>query len=208
MRLCKHCCKSDSVQLSSELQPFLRVRPCNPVPPSNHQSSRHTSSRPDARTQPPPFSDHRAPAPQQQPALGELYPRPCFVSSHLFPDTSNPTWSLTPFPGSQVTSWSQLGGLHFHDKGPITLWHVPTAPDMPPHFSFKSLRGFSRVHGPVTHLAGPGGGERFRFPGSELLPPGLSAPHRKHCSALWVWEVGRWGRWGRCRRAGGERGEG
>ena len=63
MRLCKHCCKSDSVQLSSELQPFLRVRPCNPVPPSNHQSSRHTSSRPDARTQPPPFSDHRAPPP-------------------------------------------------------------------------------------------------------------------------------------------------
>ena len=145
-----------------------------------------------------------------------------FLITEPPPPNNNQPWEnythapvLYPLTSSLIHSWwyptqrgvSRLPWLSGHKLVPT--WRVALPRQRPhnslarsyrprhaPHFSFKPIRGFSRVHGPVTHLAGPGGGERFRFPGSELLPPGLSAPSQEvllRSVALGGGQVDRWG---------------
>ena len=147
--------------------PFLRLAPCNPVPPSNHQSSRHTSSRPPALSSHNIFRSQRksSPASDNNQGRGNYTHAPV-----LYPMTRRtPIAGWFPIRCRVSRSPRSPDGrrLALRQQSPhnsLARWHAP--PRLGGTFLEEIYWGFSRVHGPVTHLAGVGPGEAT---GSDFL---------------------------------------
>ena len=168
----------------------MRLAPCNPVPPSNHLSSRHTSSRPPALSSHNIFRSQRksSPASDNNQGRGNYTHAPV-----LYPMTRRtPIAGWFPIRCRVSRSPRSPDGrrLALRQQSPhnsLARWHAP--PQTWRHISRGNLLRFLQGSRPCDT---PGW---RKVPISRLTssPPcwccrSYTSPHRKCCSALWLWE--------------------